>query len=149
MLSGAACATLYQNASAVWPESVRPLASVMVPEIITGSRGPPRATRLSSAKIAAFALSVSKTVSISSRSAPPSTSAAAASSYASARAANDVFRAPGSFTSGEMLAVRLVGPSTPATYRGREGSAASNSSATARARRAPSRFNSATSDSAP
>ena len=28
----------YQNASAVWPDSVRPEASVMVPEIITGRR---------------------------------------------------------------------------------------------------------------
>ena len=33
-----------------------------------------------------------------------------------------VFRAPGSFTSGDMEAVRLVGPSTPATKRGVSGS---------------------------
>ena len=39
-LSGRACATECQNASVVCPESVRPLASVMVPEIITGSRTP-------------------------------------------------------------------------------------------------------------
>jgi hypothetical protein len=30
----------FQNASAVWPDSVRPEASVIVPEIITGQRRP-------------------------------------------------------------------------------------------------------------
>jgi hypothetical protein len=34
---GLAWRTEFQNASAVWPDSVRPEASVMVPEIITGS----------------------------------------------------------------------------------------------------------------
>ena len=38
--SGRAWRTEFQNASAVWPESVRPEASVIVPEIITGSRAP-------------------------------------------------------------------------------------------------------------
>ena len=33
-------ASEFQNASAVWPDSVRPEASVMVPEIITGQRRP-------------------------------------------------------------------------------------------------------------
>src|SRR4026208_2008778 len=36
-VSGRAWATEFQNASVTWPESVRPLASVMVPEIITGT----------------------------------------------------------------------------------------------------------------
>ena len=73
-LSGRACATEFQNASAVWPESVRPLASVIVPEIITGSRMPElRRTAPRCAKSAALALSVSKMVSTRSRSAPPST----------------------------------------------------------------------------
>ncbi len=36
--AGGACATEFQKASVVWPESVRPLASVMVPEIMTGTR---------------------------------------------------------------------------------------------------------------
>ena len=79
MDSGRACAIEFQNASVVWPESVRPLWSVMVPEIITGRRSPSRSKTPSMAKIAAFALSVSKIVSISSRSAPPSSSASAAS----------------------------------------------------------------------
>jgi hypothetical protein len=43
----------------------------MVPEIITGSHAPCRSNQSSIAKIAALALSVSKMVSISSRSAPP------------------------------------------------------------------------------
>ena len=36
--SGLACRTESQKASGVWPESVRPEASVTVPETITGSR---------------------------------------------------------------------------------------------------------------
>ena len=46
----------------------------MVPEIITGSRTPFSAKTSSQAKIAALAFSVSKIVSISMRSAPPSIS---------------------------------------------------------------------------
>ena len=44
----------------------------MVPEIITGTRNPSDWNTDSTAKMAAFALSVSKMVSMSSRSAPPS-----------------------------------------------------------------------------
>ena len=71
--SGFACAIEFQNAAGVWPESVRPERSVMVPEIITGSRMPRSSNSFSIAKIAALALSVSKIVSIRSKSAPPST----------------------------------------------------------------------------
>ena len=39
-MSGRAWATEFQKASVVWPESVRPLASVIVPEIMTGTRRP-------------------------------------------------------------------------------------------------------------
>ena len=63
----------FQKASAVCPESVRPEASVIVPEIITGQRRPAFSKNCSMANSAALALSVSKTVSTSSRSAPPST----------------------------------------------------------------------------
>src|SRR3954453_20029741 len=42
-------------------------------------------------------------------------------------------RKPGSFTSGEIEAVLLVGPSTPATKRGRSGVRACHSSAASRA----------------
>ena len=48
-----------------WPERVRPEASVIVPEIITGQRRPRSSNSVSSAKIAALALSVSKIVSTS------------------------------------------------------------------------------------
>ncbi len=78
-LSGRAWLTAFQKASTVWPDSVRPLASVIVPEIITGTRCPERSNWRSIAKIAALALRVSKIVSTISRSAPPSSSPAAAS----------------------------------------------------------------------
>jgi hypothetical protein len=45
----------------------------MVPEMITGQRRSRSSKSVSSAKIAAFALRVSKIVSTRSRSAPPST----------------------------------------------------------------------------
>jgi hypothetical protein len=70
--SGRAWRTEFQNASTVWPERMRPDASVTVPLIITGTRAPRRSNSASTAKIAALAFSVSKMVSISSRSAPPS-----------------------------------------------------------------------------
>ena len=38
IVSGRAWRTEFQNASGVWPESVRPDASVIVPEIMTGRR---------------------------------------------------------------------------------------------------------------
>ena len=64
---------LVQNASSVWPDSVRPEASTIVPLTITGMRQPSASNVSSMAKIAAFALRVSKIVSTSSRSAPPLT----------------------------------------------------------------------------
>src|SRR5262245_58290766 len=70
--NGAAWRTEFQNAAGVWPESSRPERSVMVPEIITGTRTPRISVTSATAAIAALALSVSKIVSISSRSAPPS-----------------------------------------------------------------------------
>ena len=79
MESGFACATEIHSAAGVWPESVRPERSVMVPEIITGRRMPRSSNRLSMAKIAALAFSVSKMVSIKRHSAPPSISPRACS----------------------------------------------------------------------
>ncbi len=61
-----------QNASSVWPESVRPLRSTIVTEIQSGSSG---ATSRAAA-IAALPFSVSKIVSTRRRSTPPSASAA-------------------------------------------------------------------------
>ena len=70
----------FQNASVVWPDSVRPDASVMVPETMM-RQFDARAHRARSrtANSAAFAFSVSNTVSIRITSTPPSTSARAAS----------------------------------------------------------------------
>ena len=70
---------LCQNASTVCPDNVRPEASTIVPEMITGSRSPSSSNSDSTAKIAALAFSVSKIVSMSRMSAPPSTRPAAAS----------------------------------------------------------------------
>ena len=64
-----------QNAATVWPESVRPLASVIVPDIIMGRVRPWVSKHSLIAKIAAFAFSVSNAVSIMMISAPPSISA--------------------------------------------------------------------------
>ena len=91
----------------------------MVPDTITGQRRSRSSKSVSRAKIAALALSVSKIVSTSSRSAPPSTRPAACSTYAATSSSKLMLRKPGSLTSGEIDAVRLVGPSPPATKRGR------------------------------
>ena len=78
-LNGSACSTEVQNASMVWPESVRPLRSTIVTEIHRGTSG---ATSMAAA-MAAFAFRVSKIVSISSRSTPPSRRPRICSAYAS------------------------------------------------------------------
>ena len=54
----------------------------------------------------------------------------AASRYAATSWSKVTLRAPGSLTSGEIDAVRVVGPSAPATYRGLSGVRAVTSSAT-------------------
>jgi hypothetical protein len=60
MASGRAWRTEFQNASATWPDRVRPEASVIVPEMMIGQRLPRSSNRVRQAKIAALALSVSK-----------------------------------------------------------------------------------------
>ena len=77
--NGRAWRTLFQNASTVWPLSVRPERSVMVPESQIGSGSSPSSSRSITALMAALALSVSKMVSIRNRSTPPSCSASACS----------------------------------------------------------------------
>jgi hypothetical protein len=71
--SGRAWRTEFQKASPVWPDSVRPEASVMVPEIITGSRNWWMSKYSSMANSAALALRVSKIVSTIRMSTPPFT----------------------------------------------------------------------------
>ncbi len=68
--------------------------------------------------------------------------------YAATSSSKLMLRKPGSLTSGDNDAVRLVGPSAPATKRSTPVCAVT-SSATRRARRAASRFNSPTSDCMP
>ena len=76
-LIGQACLILFQKASTVCPERILPEASVTVPEIITGIRSSKFVNKFSSAKIAAFALRVSKIVSTKNKSTPPLTRASA------------------------------------------------------------------------
>ena len=64
----------FQNASVVWPDRVRPDASVMVPETMTGSSRPMSSNTSRTANNAALAFKVSNTVSIKMRSTPPSIS---------------------------------------------------------------------------
>ncbi|MNI40694.1 hypothetical protein D3C73_949280 [compost metagenome] len=72
MVTGRAWRTEFQKASTVWPDRMRPEASVTVPEIITGRRMPRASNTSSVAKMAALAFSVSKMVSIRTMSMPPS-----------------------------------------------------------------------------
>ena len=105
----------------------------MVPETITGVLKWRSARTPLMAKRAALAFSVSNTVSTISRSTSPSSNALTCSPYAATRSSNVMLRKLGSFTSGDMEAVRFVGPMLPATNRGLSGSFAVNSSATVRA----------------
>src|SRR5262245_46587930 len=132
-VKGWACATESQKASIVCPDNVRPLRSVMVTEIISGTSG---AVSIAAA-IAAFAFSVSKIVSINKRSTPPSTSPRICSAYAAAMRSNVTVRYAGSFTRGDSDGFGLVGPTEPATNR-----SAPNASTARRAIRAPATFRS-------
>jgi hypothetical protein len=119
---------------------VRPLLSVTAIETTTGTRTPRAAHTSSIATSAALVLSVSICVSTSSRSAPPSSSPRACSAKASHSSRQPIARLPGSFTSGEIESVRVVGPIAPATKRGLSGVRAVHASATRRQMRAPARF---------
>ena len=121
---GSACSIERQNASTVCPDSVRPLRSTIVTEIHKGSCG---ATSRAAA-IAAFAFSVSKIVSTSSRSAPPSASACTCSAYAAYTWSNDIARYAGSSTRGDSDNVTFSGPIDPATKRPPASSAACRAS---------------------
>jgi len=74
MVIGRACRIEFQKASTVCPDRMRPEASVTVPETMTGRRSPRASNTSSTAKMAALAFSVSKMVSIRTRSMPPSSS---------------------------------------------------------------------------
>ena len=62
-----------RNASRVWPDSVRPLRSVMVTEANTGNWALRSSSSFPMANRQAFRFRVSKVVSGSNRSTPPST----------------------------------------------------------------------------
>ena len=79
MARGLECDMEFQNASFVWPDSVRPELSTIVPETKTGIFCPHFSKKRSMANIAALALRVSKMVSTRSMSTPPSMSASTCS----------------------------------------------------------------------
>ena len=81
--NGLQCLTLFQNASAVWPDRVRPERSVMVPLIQIGSSSWPSSRRSRMALMAALQFRVSVMVSIRKRSTPPLYSASTCWRYAS------------------------------------------------------------------
>ena len=141
-VNGFAWAMDTQNASMVWPDSVRPLRSVTVTEIINGRRTPFSSNTSSIATMAAFALRVSTIVSSNNRSHPPSMSPRTCSLNATHSPSNVMFLAAGLFTSGEIDRMRLVGPIEPATKRGLSGVRWVYSCAAERAIFAASRFSS-------
>ena len=75
MVSGFAWRTECQKAVTVWPDKIRPEASVTVPEIMMGKRKPLSSKNVSMANKAALQFSVSKMVSTIKISEPPSTNA--------------------------------------------------------------------------
>ncbi|PAV93430.1 hypothetical protein WR25_10368 [Diploscapter pachys] len=83
IVTGLACRTACQNASTVWPDRLRPERSVSVIDSISGRSRPSASAASSVAMIPALAFSVSNTVSIRMKSAPPSTSASICSRYTS------------------------------------------------------------------
>ena len=107
-----------KKASAVWPESVRPLSSVIVPETIIGSSIFFSSKTSSIANNAALQFKVSKTVSTNNISTPPSTKPITCSLYAFLSWSNVIPLKAGFSTSGEIDAVLFVGPIDPATNLG-------------------------------
>ena len=109
--SGSACSIERRKASTVCPDRVRPDRSTTVTEIHSGRCG---ATSRAAA-IAALAFSVSNTVSMSSRSTPPSASPRTCPAYAARTSSNDTARYAGSSTFGDSDSVTFSGPIEPAT----------------------------------
>ena len=81
-------------------------------------RRPPRRTPGAPRTAPPWRSSVSNTVSIKIMSTPPAISARVTSEYAATSSSKLMLRNPGSLTSGDSDAVRLVGPKAPATKRG-------------------------------
>src|ERR1700723_3345557 len=103
----------FQNATVVWPDKVRPDASVIVPETMMGNSSPTSSNTWRTANSAALAFNVSNTVSINIMSTAPAISARVTSQYAVTSSSKLIFRNPGSFTSGDSDGVRLVGTTAP------------------------------------
>ena len=136
--NGRACATEATNASNVWPDSVRPF-SVSVTETIMGTSRPDKSIMSSAALIAAFALSVSKTVSISRTSTPPLTNAEIWSRYALYNT-SQVRASPSPAKEAAIESDLFVGPTEPATHTVRPGFDCMKASASVLAILAPSKF---------
>ena len=120
-----ACESEAAYASTVCPESVLPEASESVPLTMTGISVCLSRQMSSTALSAAFALSVSKIVSMMMMSAPPSRSPLMASVYVSTSCWKVTSLAAGLLTSADMDEVRFVGPMEPAMKTSRSESAVS------------------------
>ncbi len=101
--------TEFQKASVVWPERVRPLASVIVPEIMTGTDSAALLQQFVDGEECGLGVERVEIVSTSSRSTPPS-SRPRLFGVGLFEFVEGGVAAPGSLTSGESEALRLVAP---------------------------------------
>ena len=134
--SGRTWRTEFQNASGVWPDSVRPDASVIVPDTMTGKRAPRRVEQRLDREQRGLGVQRVEDRLDEQQIGAAVDQAVDRLRYAATSSSYATLRAPGSLTSGEIDAVRLVGPSAPATKRGAAACAPSSGPRT-RARSAP------------
>ena len=117
--SGRAWRTEFQNASVVCPDSVRPEASVIVPEMMSGRSTPDLVERLPHREERRLGVQrVENRLDQEQIDAAFDQRARADRDRSSASWSKSMLRNAGSLTFGDSDAVRFVGPSAPATKRG-------------------------------
>ena len=118
IVKGRAWRTECQNAVGVWPDSVRPERSVIVPEIITGRRDAAGGEDFLAGENRRLGVErVEDRLDQDDVGAAVDQARAIARHRRFVRSSNVTARKPGLLTSGDIEAVRLVGPSAPATKR--------------------------------
>ena len=131
--NGLRCCSEYQKASGVWPERLRPERSVMVPESMIGSSTPISSNTCSTAKPRRLGVqrvedSLDQDELDAALDQPARLRGIGLDQLVEAHIAE-----AGLLTSGEIDAVRLVGPMAPATKRGFSGVFSVHASAASRA----------------
>ena len=117
--SGRACRTLFQKAPTVWPDRVRPEGSVIVPEMMTGRREAQLLEQRLDREDGGLGVERVED-GLDEQEVDAAVHEATGRLVVGRHELLEVtLRAPGSFTSGDSDAVRLVGPRLPATKRGR------------------------------